>query len=45
LVAIGPGQICVPKNTDDPLLTKISHGDTYTTRKSVDNDRHKHGTK
>lgn len=27
LVAIGPGQICVPKKTDDTLLTKISHGD------------------
>lgn len=26
LVAIGPGQICVSKKTDDNFLTKISHG-------------------
>jgi hypothetical protein len=27
LVAIGPGQICVSKNTDDNFLTAISHLD------------------
>gem|GEM_PF-5139605 len=43
LVAIGPGQFCVSKKTDDNFPTKISHGDeltatqtTWTLKKNVD---------